>query len=61
MPDTVFGADALHESTIRAVVQRPLSHVMLRWIVDNAVPTFALVWHMGSQQHLLQICLFMFK
>lgn len=60
MPDTVFGADALHESPIRAVVQRPLSHVMLRRIVDNAVPAFALIWRMGGQQ-LLEICFFVFK
>jgi len=41
MPDTVR-TDSLHHTLIVAPVQRPRSHVVVRWVVDAAVFSAAL-------------------
>ena len=58
MPDTVFGTDALHRALVVAKVHLPLSHVVLRWVVDATRTPFAFIWRVGNQ--LLQIRFFEF-
>jgi hypothetical protein len=54
MADTVR-ANSLHDANIVAPVHRPVAHMVLRWVVDDAVFSGALVWGMGSQGDVLHV------
>lgn len=45
-------ADAFHETFVISIIQRPIHHVMKRWIVHDAVLSFTDIFSMHRMDYL---------